>query len=106
MNLPYHILNDWQLVACAAGAGLALGVAVLVAIYLTPLVRLRLANDRRARERVLVGEMERLRRIEDALAVHQEHGHPDARALRDEAEVRGYVLPWLTRRLHGRVPKR
>ena len=78
----------------AAGAGVAIALAYLAADYLlVPILRLRAARRRGpgAVRTFLERERRRLRRLENAAAVYQEHGHPDAAALRDEAELRALV---------------
>jgi hypothetical protein len=85
---------------CAAAAGVALRVVVLAAIYLAHLLRLRLRGSQERRERVLEEERRRLRRLRDTLAVHQEHGHPDANELRDDVELHSRVLRRMERRVH------
>jgi hypothetical protein len=89
-----HVLDHWPLMLCAAAAGVALGVVVLSAIYLAPLLLSRLTGSQERRERVLEEERRRLRRLRDALAVHQEHGHPDANELRDDIELHSRSERW------------
>lgn len=91
------ILDHWQLALWAALAGLALGCALLAAIYLAPLVRLLLARGRDRRSRVVEYERRRLRQLENALAVHQEHDHAEADELRRDAEIHRRVLQRMER---------
>ena len=87
-------IEHWALALLAAGAGVAIALAYLAADYLiVPALRLRAAR-RRGPDAVrgfVERERRRLRRLENAAAVYQEHGHPDAAALRDEAELRALV---------------
>lgn len=86
-----------MLAASAAGIGLAL--AYLATEYLVlPAWRLRAARRRGpyAVGGLIARERRRLGRLEDA-AVREEHDHPDAKALREEAELRRLVVAMLER---------
>jgi hypothetical protein len=91
------ILEHWQSALWAALAGLALGYIELGAIYLAPLVRLRLAPVRDG-HRIVERERRRLRRLEDALAVREERGDRDAEELRRDAEIHRSILRRMERR--------
>jgi len=76
-----------------AGAGVAIALACLAADYLVvPALRLRAARRRgpAAVKDLMQSEGLRLDRLRDAAAVREEHGDPDAAALRDEAELRAW----------------
>ncbi len=53
--------------------------------------------------RVLERERERVVRLRDEAAIHEEHGHPDAPELREEACLRFSVLSMMERRLGRRL---
>src|SRR5215218_2277217 len=82
--------QHWGLALGAAALGVALALAYLLCDYLiVPALRLRMARRRGpgAVGAFVEGEMRRLRRLENTAAVYGEHGHPDAAALREEAEL-------------------
>lgn len=71
----------------AAGAGVAVALVYLAADYLLlPDLRLRAARRRgpEALARLVDHERRHLSRLRDRAAVREEHGYPDAAALRDE----------------------
>lgn len=86
------LAHHWQLALIAAVVGLVLGIVFVVVCYLVVPVRLRLAADPAERARVLEGELGRLKRLEDAAAVLEEHGLAGAEELRAEAELRTLLL--------------
>lgn len=94
-------MEHWTLALSAAGAGVAIALACLVADYLVvPIFRLHAARRRGpAAVRAFVErERRHLHRLENTAAVHEEHGRPDAAALRDEAELRALVLRFFDQR--------
>lgn len=94
-------IEHWTLALLAAGAGVAIALAYLAADYLlVPILRLRAARRRGpgAVRAFVERERRRLRRLENNAAVYEEHGHPDAAALRDEAELRALVLRFFDQR--------
>lgn len=91
------IVDHWQLALWAVLVGLALGGVLLTAIYLAPLVRLLFARGRDRRNRVVEHERRRLRRLKNALAVHQEHEYAEADELRRDAEIYRRVLQRMER---------
>ena len=89
------ILEHWSLALPAAGAGVLLALAYLAADYLVvPALRLRAARHLgpRAMKNLMDHELKRLTCLRNTAAVQEEHGHPGAAALRDEAELRGLVV--------------
>lgn len=88
-------LAEHRELALAAAVGVAPALAYLACDYLiVPAWRFRTA---RRHGPGVVGafvehERRRLCRLRNAAAVYEEHGHPDAAALRDEAELRALVL--------------
>ncbi len=93
--LPHLIQAHPLLLLAACAVGVLLALAYLTAdLLLIPTVRLRRAARRGpdSARRIVELERERITLLEDAAAVHEEHGHPDAKALRGEAELRRVVL--------------
>ncbi len=84
-----NLLHHWQLALLAGAVGLCAGPLLLAAAYLAPLFRLRLTppEDRDRVGRLLAEGRATQRRLEDLLAVYEEHGHPEACELRRDAEV-------------------
>lgn len=83
------------MVFLAADAGVAIVLGYLAAYYLVvPALWLRAARRRGpdAMENLRDHERSRFDRHRDAAAVREEHGDPDAAALRDVAELRGFVV--------------
>lgn len=98
------ILEHWTLALPAAGIGVLIALAYLAADYLVvPALRLRAARrlGPYAVKNLLDHELKRLARLQNAAAVREEHGHPDAAALRDEAELRGLVVRVMERAARG-----
>lgn len=87
--------EHWGLALTAAAVGVGLAFAYLLCDHLiVPAWRLRVAQRHGpgAVGAFVEHERRRLCRLRDAAAVYEEHGHPDAAALRDEAELRALVL--------------
>ena len=94
------ILAHWPSALPAAGAGVLLALAYLAADYLIlPALRLRAARRRgpEAVSGLLDRERRRLSRLRDTASVFEEHNHPDAAALREEAELRALVVEMMER---------
>ena len=99
------LAEHWPLAFAAGAAGVLLALAYLAAEYIgLPLLRLRAAMRQgpAAVARLLDSERRRLSSLGNAAAVREEHGHPDATALRDEAELRALVLEVMERARGGR----
>ena len=93
-------IDHWTLALLAAGAGGAIALACLAADYLlVPALRLRAARRRgpEAVARLMDRERRRLSRLWDQAAVHEEHDHSDSAALREEAELRSFVVEIMAR---------
>ena len=94
------LIEHRTLALLAAGAGVVIALACLAADYLlVPTLRLRAARRRGpdAVRAFVEQERHRLHRLENTAAVYEEHGNPDAAALRDEAELRALVLRFFER---------
>lgn len=93
-------VEHWQLALAVAAVGVALALVYLVSDYLlVPAWRLCAARRRGPHAVRASVERERLRlhRLENTVAVYEEHGRPDVAALRDEAELRALVLRFFER---------
>lgn len=108
------LVEVWLLLLLAAGAGVAIALAYLAADYLlVPALRLRAARrlGPEALARLMDHERSRLFQLRDQAAVCEEHNHPNAAALWEEAELRALVLEMMKRgceasgrRSRGAVP--
>ena len=93
-------VEHWQTMLAASAAGIGLALAYLATEYLVlPAWRLRAARRRGpyAVGGLIARERRRLRRLEDDAAVREEHDHPDAKAWREETELRRLVVAMLER---------
>lgn len=99
------LAEHWLLALVAGATGVLLAHAYLAAEYLLlPVWRLRAARRQgpAAVARLLDHERRRLSSLGNAAAVYEEHGHPDAVALRDEAELRALMLEVMDHAHSGR----
>ena len=98
------LLGHWDLALPAAGAGVLLALVYLAADYLLlPAFRLRVARRRgpQAVARLMNREGRRLRRMQDALAVAEEHDHSDVGPLRGEVGLRHLAIAMMQREASG-----